>query len=790
MKIQKKYRIILSNKLNIIIIFFLFVINLNNVISKNILFDNNHKLSPFSKMLMYRINYTDMKAKINEYHNKSIDFNKLNQNASFQKKLSLNDLRNNIDKNFQFMDINNEIYIGVLLLTNGQNIQPKIEKLGGLIGLITKDVISIKVKPEDLAQIIDLEEVLYVQVDEKVGLSLDKVRSETKFDLLHNGTITGNKVQGEGVVVGIIDAGFDFTHSAFLMGSSNQNRISRAWVQNSNNRPPLNYSYGTEVIGSALSFENYDYAEETHGTHVTGIAAGNGYFNGNKHSGVAPGAEIVLVSPIFNINQSITTGQTNILDGINYIFNYAKLVNKPAVINMSLGTTIGPKDGTSLFNRACDNIVGRGKLIVAAAGNSGETNMHINQNFDLNNNPLYTVITQQQSTSNGGDCYVELWGEEGKDIEIEVGVTQNGNDNWLNQKFKASSFGFNRIYLTNKSGSQNLGVVEISLSASEFNRKPRIFLSFDNVNLNYNPIIRITSNSKGNIHLWNCGFGGSTGGELSNGDNNYTLLEIGGTGKSIISVASYTTKSSTNNLFNNVLRSDFPTNNGDFSPFSSKGPSVDNRVKPEISAPGSLIVSAFNSWSTTFSPNGNGANYVMDNSILKFKNDDYYGAFEGTSMASPVVTGTVALMLEVFPGLSPDEAMDIIKQTAINDNFTGNVKETGSPRWGYGKINIIESVKMSKELGKFFGVFPEVNLYPNPTSNGFDAIFQDTTSGEFEFTIYDNLGSRVSNKSVKFNSENIKSAIYFDMKEYSIGTYFLFISNGIRNKTYLFQKTN
>lgn len=790
MKINKKHQILLSNKISLMIILLLFILNTNNVLSNNFIFENNHKLSPFSKMLIYRINNTDIQTKINDYQKKSAEISKSNQNASFQKNLTLNDLRNKIDKHFQFMDINNEIYVGVLLLTNGQNIQSKIEKLGGLVGLVTKDVISIKVKPEDLNKIIDLVEVLYVQVDEKVGLSLDKVRSETKFDLLHNGTITGEKIQGDGVIVGIIDAGFDFTHSAFLKGSTNQNRVSRAWIQGSSRRPPLNFNYGTELIGSALSFENYDYNEETHGTHVTGIAAGNSYFNGNKHSGIAPAAEIVLVSPIFNVNQSLTTGQTNILDGIKYCFNYASLAKKPVVVNMSLGTTIGPRDGTALFDKACDNIVGRGKILVTAAGNSGESNMHINQNFDVNSTPLYTIISPFQTTSNAADCYVELWGEEGKDIEIEVGITQNGSDVWLNKKFKASSFGFNKVTLTNKSGSQTLGTVEISLSASEFNRKPRIFLSFENVNLSYKPIVRITPNSKGNIHLWNCGLGGSTGGELSNGDNNYTLLEIGGTAKSIISVASYTTKSSTNNIFNKVFRSSFSTNNGDFSPFSSKGPSVDNRVKPEISAPGSLIVSAFNSWSNIYSPNGEGADYIMDNSILSYQNDDFYGAFEGTSMASPVVAGTVALMLEVFPDLSTEEAMDIIKETAINDKFTGNINATGSTRWGYGKINIIESVKMSKELGKFFGVFPDMKLYPNPTSNGFDAIFQDTTSGEFEFIIYDNLGSKVSNKSVKFSSENIKSAIYFDMKEYSIGTYFLFISNGFRNKTYLFQKTN
>jgi hypothetical protein len=58
--------------------------------------------------------------------------------------------------------------------------------------------------------------------------------------------------------------------------------------------------------------------------------------------------------------------------------NRAAALGKPAVVNLSLGTLFGPKDGTSPFEAALDALTGPGRIIVVAAGNHGGTNYHSN----------------------------------------------------------------------------------------------------------------------------------------------------------------------------------------------------------------------------------------------------------------------------------------------------------------------------------------------------------------------------------------------------------------------------
>lgn len=695
---------------------------------------------------------------------------------------------------FQFIEINDKIYVGAILLINDKvsekSITQQLTNSGALIGTIAKDIVSIKIEPHKIENLLDNENILYLQVDEKIGMSLDRIKTETNFPLIHNGTYLGKEYTGEGVVVGIIDAGFDFTHSHFFRENSNVSRITRAWVQHaSTSTPPIGFSYGREIIGSSLQITKFDMQNETHGTHVAGIAAGNGSFNGYKYTGIAPNSEIVMVSPIFNQNQSITTGQTNILDGIRYILSYADRVDKPAVVNMSLGTTIGPRDGTALFDRACDNLKQRGKILVTAAGNSGETKMHLSRDFTINKNPISTIANSFQTSQFGKETYVEMWGEKSNLIEFQVGIYVDGRENWKNVTYSTRTSGITSTTLTNAAGTTSYGSATITITPSEFNGKPRIFISFDDISTRANPMVRVTENSTGIIHLWNCGLGGSTGAEFNNGDTDVTLLEIGGTCKSIVSVGSYTTKNSTINLANRNQSSGFPASNGNISPFSSIGPTVDGRIKPDITAPGSLIASAFNSNSSAFSPFGNYSQYVVDRATGGFSNKDFYGVFEGTSMASPVVAGTIALMLEAYPNISFDEIMEILKETAKNDTFTGSVKDLGSPIWGFGKLNINDAVKEASMMGKVFGTFPDLNVFPNPTDSDLNINFIDSTSGNFTFVIYNQIGGVVKESKVTISAENLTSNIYFDLKDLALGSYYLIVSNEQRSKMYLIQKS-
>ena len=161
-----------------------------------------------------------------------------------------------------------------------------------------------------------------------------------------------------------------------------------------------------------------------------------------------------------------------------------------------------------------------------------------------------------------------------------------------------------------------------------------------------------------------------------------TIGEIGGTAKKIISVGAITTKTKVTKYDNSEL--DQSSNGavaGGIAFFSSRGYTIDNRVKPLITAPGNVIVAPM----TQF-------NNDTDRVVIwdKSSNQNRYTPLEGTSMATPFVTGVVALMLEANPTLSADTILDILQTTAIADAFTGAVPNFTR---GYGKIDAVAAVK-------------------------------------------------------------------------------------------------
>jgi serine protease AprX len=87
--------------------------------------------------------------------------------------------------------------------------------------------------------------------------------------------------------------------------------------------------------------------------------------------------------------------------------------------------------------------------------------------------------------------------------------------------------------------------------------------------------------------------------------------------------------------------------------FSSRGSTAEAHAKPDVVAPGRRIVSALASSSATLAEQFPGR-----------ITDDRYIRMSGTSMAAPVVTGAVALLLEEFPSLTPDQVKWLLGKTA------------------------------------------------------------------------------------------------------------------------------
>ena len=132
---------------------------------------------------------------------------------------------------------------------------------------------------------------------------------------------------------------------------------------------------------------------------------------------------------------------------------------------------------------------------------------------------------------------------------------------------------------------------------------------------------------------------------------NESSIAATATGFNSIAVGAYVSKNTYNDLSGSIHDKDWTLE--DIYPLSGKGPTYDNRIKPDVVAPGAAVVSSFNSYANSF--------YVSPEDKVASVVDDYtgrtysWGVASGTSMATPVVTGTLALWLEANPYLSLED---------------------------------------------------------------------------------------------------------------------------------------
>jgi subtilisin family serine protease len=146
-------------------------------------------------------------------------------------------------------------------------------------------------------------------------------------------------------------------------------------------------------------------------------------------------------------------------------------------------------------------------------------------------------------------------------------------------------------------------------------------------------------------------------------------IGIPATAFNVVTVGAYVTKTSWKGT-DGRFYGDAELAAGDIASFSSLGPTRDGRVKPDVVAPGEFIVSARSS------------------AVARDPSDPdlYHRVLAGTSMATPHVAGTIALMLQYAPNLSAIDIPGILRRTARLDSFTGLIL-SGSRAWGFGKVD-------------------------------------------------------------------------------------------------------
>src|SRR5262249_23968262 len=131
-----------------------------------------------------------------------------------------------------------------------------------------------------------------------------------------------------------------------------------------------NYPYGDQRVTAFVDFVNaapLPYDDNGHGTHVSGIIAGNGYDSNGGKAGIAPGASIVSLK-VLDANGSGTI--SNVIAAMDWVLGHAGAL-KIRVVNLSVGAPIEESCWSDPLTLAAKRLVENGIVVVAAAGNLG-----------------------------------------------------------------------------------------------------------------------------------------------------------------------------------------------------------------------------------------------------------------------------------------------------------------------------------------------------------------------------------------------------------------------------------
>ena len=529
---------------------------------------------------------------------------------------------------------------------------------------------------------------------------LDKARRAADVDRVQSGKLLDTPFDGRGVIIGVIDRSFEYRHPAFL-DKEGRSRILALWDR-SGYKPGADGSLPVDSTTIIDGTDKVDLQGGGHGTHVAAIAAGSEV--GNGFHGVAPGASLVLIPSTFE--------GAEVIQNMRFIRGFAERRRMPWVVNLSFGSQIGPHDGTTPYDRTLSNLTGPGGVIVAAMGNEGIDNLHVGTTLQPGQT-RYVRFTREKKGENGvyPNAELALWGQT-PDRTV---------------RFKVRPYVLTQGKLVAYDAAFWKRCADIRSGADRNNLKEHwsIVLRMNQIRVDVNDpsaevVLAITlpgsEKSERTFHLWAERHQGAFSATAAPGHAaehlaptaDYLVGEGAATIPAAIAVGSFTSRKDYPDALHPNARGNRPNvviNGLDVvglrSYFSSNGPGLDSiRVRPTVLAPGSMVCSALNALAPGFNPEAQ-TTFVAD--VLKRGDRTYYyGAMQGTSMASPFVAGCVALWLQASPTLTPAEITDIIRRSSRRPSAMNNAEWT--PLYGYGRIDAYKGLQLALQHAKTTGI--------------------------------------------------------------------------------------
>ena len=515
--------------------------------------------------------------------------------------------------------------------------------------------------------------------------SVDSVHARSLRTLQLDGSWSGHT--GQGVILGIVDSGVDVTHEDFR-NPDGSTRISAYWDQTDSTGAAPSFGYGSEWTGSQLLSTARAWDTVGHGTHVAGIAAGDGSASAvdslrYRFVGLAPEAEIVVVAVDIS-------DDTNILDAVHYVFDRAQSEGKAAVVNLSLGNQFGPHDGNMPLETGIDALVGPGRLVVAAAGNDGADRIHATIHVNAGGRDSAEVFVGPYAAGNGFVFFtMDAFYAASASFEVTV-VTPNGHrfGPYANVTDTGNLLtGQGTLFLTHVTYPPEPSQVEIGMLVSNIDPDTTDGQAAPPpAGGEWRIVVADRAATGGDVNLWlSLSSIRDVGGNSPFWNTRYVPgneITQPGTARGVLTAGSWNTKpcwpDSLGQTRCTTVTPDSLTEPGRVTFFSSRGPTTDGRDKPEIVAPGFVVASAR---SHDISPLY-AQLYRFDRTVQP---DREHFVYLGTSMAAPHVSGALALALEEDPSLDPARARAALKNTAAHDEHAPRPWGAAS---GYGKLDV------------------------------------------------------------------------------------------------------
>ena len=577
--------------------------------------------------------------------------------------------------------------ISITVRGNVPQIKNEAIRLGGKVGLSFGNIVQIQLPTSSIVSFSKNEFVHYIQYNKSPTVLLnDTLQINNNAIPVHSGQAPLlDSYTGKGVLFGLIDTGIDIDHPDF-QDSLGNTRILRIWDQGQPDDGSSSFGYGIVWDSSAINNGTCTHVDSNslslgHGTHVSGIAVGNGLAV-NNYSGMAPEASIIAVALDF-------ARPNGIVEAVNYIYNVADVLEMPCVINISAGSYSGSHDGTDLNAILIDSLMNAkpGRALVCAGGNAGAVPFHLQHQVNSD-----TTFTWFKYNATSRSVLFEAWADTADLNNVDFAIGANlpsgshalrGHTSFDNIKNKIG----NSIDTIQNNGNI-IGIVETFGELQDDKYLLQVIIREPDSSAYY---FSLMTTGSGKLDVWSSATGILNTSDMVNSglppsavypniiyyqkpDTFQTIVGGFSCLPSVLTIGSYVNRKTYLDV--DGVTQVVTETPGEIDVGSSIGPNRRGFVKPDIAATGRIVMSAAPDYRVNSFMAGGNRKYVGFGAKHVIRS--------GTSMASPAVAGIVALYLEKCPNASMVEIKNAIITSAKQDEFTGGVPNFS---YGYGKAD-------------------------------------------------------------------------------------------------------